>query len=87
MSILKSILYTEKESKIVLFYANSGEETIIFKDKLEELEKKYPGQFKLVHILSKPSENWAGLRGRIDKERLKDLLKEYSLAETQETDI
>jgi ring-1,2-phenylacetyl-CoA epoxidase subunit PaaE len=67
-SMLKSILVHEEKSKVILFYGNRNEDSIIFKQELEELTKKYPDRFNLIHVLSKPNKNWDGFRGRITKE-------------------
>lgn len=77
MSLIKSALAIEPKSNIILFYSNRDENSIIFKQQLEYLEKKYYDRFKIVHILSKASESWFGLRGRIDKNRALSLIKDY----------
>ena len=51
-SIAKSILAKEPKSKILLIYANQNKENIIFFTHLNELEKKYPNQLFVEHILS-----------------------------------
>jgi ring-1,2-phenylacetyl-CoA epoxidase subunit PaaE len=54
MSIAKTALEKEPQSTIFLFYGNQDEESIIFKDELAELEKRYEGQFFVTHILQNP---------------------------------
>lgn len=67
MSIAKSILAFEPKSTISLIYGNKSMNTIIFKDKIEEMQKKYGERFNLVHVLSRAEEDWIGYKGRIDK--------------------
>jgi ring-1,2-phenylacetyl-CoA epoxidase subunit PaaE len=67
MSIIKSILKMEPESRITLVYGNRSEESIIFKDKIEELEYQYRERLKVHHILSRPSAYWVGQVGRISQ--------------------
>ncbi len=89
MSIIKSILEKEPQSTVFLFYGNRSEESIIFKEKLHQLEKKYSGQLIVEHILSKPkkekasglssifkkvSYSWNGKIGRIDTKTTKQFL-------------
>ncbi len=89
MSIIKAILEKEPQSTVFLLYGNRNEESIIFKEKLNELEKKYSGQLIVEHILSKPKKekssgfgsifkkatyNWNGKIGRIDKKNTKRFL-------------
>ena len=54
-SILKSILTKEKDSKILLIYANQTVESIIFYHEILTLESEYPNNLTVEHIIS--SEN------------------------------
>ncbi|WP_248722687.1 ferredoxin--NADP reductase [Seonamhaeicola sp. ML3] len=51
-SIVKSILTEEKDSKVLLVYANQNIESIIFHDEIKALEKDYPENFAVEHIVS-----------------------------------
>jgi len=51
-SIVKSVLTEEKDSKVLLVYANQSMESIIFHDEIKALEKKYPDHFAVEHIIS-----------------------------------
>lgn len=92
MSILKTILEQEPKSSIYLLYGNRDEDNIIFKEELNALEKRYVGQFKVVHTLSQPKRekakglgslfskgkiSWEGKVGRISANMINDFLKEY----------
>lgn len=77
ISLIKSALTIEPRSNIVLFYANRDENSIIFKQQLDYLEKKYYDRFKIVHILSRASDSYFGLRGRINKNKAFSLIKDY----------
>lgn len=69
-SIIKTILSIEKQSKVILVYANSNEDSIIFRDSLIELKEKNEDRLTIIHQLSKPINN--GLEytvGRINKQR------------------
>lgn len=74
MSIMKSVLDFEGGSKLTLIYANRDEASIIYKAQLDEMERVYQGRFKVIDVLSQPSETWAGQRGRLDADKLGDLL-------------
>jgi ring-1,2-phenylacetyl-CoA epoxidase subunit PaaE len=67
MSILKSVLPVEQGSKVYLVYGSRDEENIIFKKQLAELELKYEGRFKVLHVLTKPSYTWTGYKTRINQ--------------------
>lgn len=86
MSHLQSVLKYEKKSKVILFYGNHDEKSIIFYDKLNRLKEENPGRFFIEHSLSNPSANWEGLRGRIDRKRADELLSKYSNDVHQETE-
>lgn len=53
MSIIKSVLYVEKQSSITLFYANRNEESSIFKNELEQLAANN-ANLKLVLVYDAP---------------------------------
>jgi ring-1,2-phenylacetyl-CoA epoxidase subunit PaaE len=67
MSIIKTILPVEQNSKIFLVYGSRSEEEIIFKNQLNALEQEYKGRFKVIHVLSKPSYSWHGYKTRINQ--------------------
>lgn len=63
MSILKTILATEPQSRISLIYGNRDEEAIIFKRELDALTDAHPDRLRIIHILSDPSPTWIGMKG------------------------
>jgi ring-1,2-phenylacetyl-CoA epoxidase subunit PaaE len=76
MSILKSVLFAEPDSVVTLWFCNRDEDNIIFADELETLEEKYPDRLTVVHSLTKPSENWKGAVGRLDTDRIYELVSD-----------
>lgn len=52
MSILRAVLFNEPKSEVVLFYANSSKEDIIFSEKLLKLERIFPKRLKVFHFIS-----------------------------------
>ena len=54
MSILKTVLEKEPKSTLFLFYGNKDENSIIFKEELDQLSSRYNGQLIVDHILSDP---------------------------------
>lgn len=76
MSIAKSILKMEQNSRITLIYGNRSEDSIIFKQKIEELETQYGKRFGVHHLLSRPTDTWVGHKGRISQGMAIRLMKE-----------
>ena len=92
MSILRSVLEEEPKSEVILFYGNRDEDNIIFKEQLDELERKYAGQLTVEHTLSQPKKystgglkglfkrshtKWEGAKGRIDRSALVEFLRRH----------
>ncbi len=77
LSMTKSLLRTRPDSYISLIYANVNEKSIIFKNELEQIEREYPKQLSVIHVLEIPEENWAGRRGMLAAETLDELLDEF----------
>ncbi len=84
-SIIKTVLEEEPMSFIYLLYGNRSEDSILFKEGLDELEQRYAEQLKVVHVLSQPrrekgkgmlgmfskgAATWDGRTGRIDAKHI-----------------
>ena len=76
MSIAKSALKMEPKTKVSLLYGNRTPESIIFWEKLLELERDYKDRFQVTHILSQPPKDWTLERGRIHQANATLFLKE-----------
>lgn len=91
MSILKTILEKEPMSTVFLLYGSRNEESIIFKEELDQLAKRYEGQLFVEYILSQPKKQkeggfgglfkrttyqWQGQVGRIDSKVIGRFLSE-----------
>ncbi|MEO0471168.1 MAG: 2Fe-2S iron-sulfur cluster-binding protein [Bacteroidota bacterium] len=81
MSILRSTLAEEPSSKVSLWYGNRQEEQIIFAEELQELGKRYGPRLTVVHQLSQASDTWEGYRGRLDMERVYQLILELFMVD------
>lgn len=71
MSMLRHIRDTRSNRSVTLLYANTCESDIVFRDELAEMERDGTAGLKVVHVLSKPSNEWKGERGRLDEEKIK----------------
>lgn len=70
MSITKSLLKQEPESIISLIYCNRDIDSVIFKEKLEQLQNDYEGRFHVIHILDDAPMNWQGHSGLLNHDML-----------------
>ncbi|KAK2850713.1 NADH-cytochrome b5 reductase [Arthroderma sp. PD_2] len=59
------------KTQVTLIYGNVGEEDILLRRELEQLENTYPRRFKALYLLDKPTEGWTGGKGYVTKELIK----------------
>jgi ferredoxin-NADP reductase len=76
-SILRFMADTGTALPVTLIYGNSNEETITFRDDLEETARRLPS-LELVHVLSAPTRSWEGRRGHIDAELVRSVVTDPS---------
>jgi len=87
MSLIKTIVEKEPKSAVHLYYGNSDEENVIFKDELDALTVKYAGQLTIRHIISDPiktksgffskaKSSWNGWTGYPNQENISKFLDE-----------
>lgn len=70
MGMLRHMRDTKSTIPVVLLYGNRQEKGIVFKTELAEIEKGGHPVLGVVHVLSKPDENWNGETGYIDREKI-----------------
>ncbi|WNJ16486.1 ferredoxin--NADP reductase [Pontibacter sp. G13] len=75
-SILRTVLAHEPESKVTLWYGSRNEDSIIFADELVELGQTYGERLHVLHSLSQPTAEWKGYKGRLDADRIYDLVSD-----------
>jgi ring-1,2-phenylacetyl-CoA epoxidase subunit PaaE len=69
ISLLKTILASEPQSRCTLVFGNKSKNSIMFKEALEALKDKYIDRFRLYHVLSREKSDAAINYGRIDREK------------------
>lgn len=82
MSLIKTILITEKNSEVVLLYGNKNRNSIIFKSQLENLKNKYIDRFSMYHILSREQTDAEIFSGRINADKINYFLDHLINAKT-----
>ncbi|MEX1003342.1 MAG: 2Fe-2S iron-sulfur cluster-binding protein [Crocinitomicaceae bacterium] len=68
LSMIKSLLEKEDNSKVFLYYGNRSKEETIFRNQLDQLAEKYDN-FKLHYILSRENTSHPMTSGRIDADK------------------
>lgn len=78
MSILKSVLYVEKKSKITLVYANKNETSTIFKSEIENIAASN-SNLQVVYVFEQPENKISDLQtGIITSDKAKALLENFN---------
>lgn len=73
-ALLKQALTAETESHITLIYASRSTRHTLFWRDIGHWEARYPHRLKVIHIHSQPTDDWNGIRGRINNTRLEQLV-------------
>lgn len=77
MSIIKTTLLTEPNSRFTLFYGNRASSSVIFKDELTDLKDMYMGRLQLAYVMSREQQDIDLFNGRITKEKTEQLLRHW----------
>lgn len=78
-ALLARILLTEGDNtQIRVLDANKMEADILLRGQLDEFVGKSNGQLKVTYVLSHPSDGWAGKKGHVDAQLIKQSLFEPS---------
>ena len=77
LSIVKTTLAAEPNSRFTLVYGNRASGTVMFKEELAALKDTYLGRFNLVHVLSREAQDIELLHGRIDRAKADALLAKW----------
>ncbi|MEM7043327.1 MAG: 2Fe-2S iron-sulfur cluster-binding protein [Pseudomonadota bacterium] len=70
MSIVRSVLAGEPESRVTLLYANRTSDSIMFRSALDDLKDRHLQRFSLAHVLDEEHQEVELLNGRLDAEKL-----------------
>ncbi len=78
LSIIKTVLFAEPQSTLVLLYGNRDEASVIFKNELEKLASENSERLKIVHVLEHSADaEGALLRGIMTPEKVKVLVENF----------
>lgn len=74
MSIARSVLSQSDEATFDLVYANKSAMDVMFAEEIGDLKDKFPTRFAVHHVLSREQRVSPLMSGRIDEEKLNELL-------------
>ncbi len=69
VSILKSVLLSEPESRFTLVYGNKNRHSVIFRETIEGLKNRFMQRVRVFHVLSREYVDVPLFNGRIDGEK------------------
>ncbi len=87
MSIARTVLASEPQTRMHLLYGNRSQEDIIFHAALRDLQGRHARRMTLTHVLEQPPKGWKGKTGRLDRAMFATLLDEMGVAITDITDL
>lgn len=77
LSILRSVLAREPNSRFTLVYANRAVNTIMFREEIEDLKNQHLGRFSVIHVLETDAQDIELFTGRVDAEKCAALFKAW----------
>ncbi len=77
MSLARTALATEPESRFTLVYGNRATPSVIFREALEDLKNTYMGRFNLIHVMSRERTDIELFHGRIDADKCHALFQHW----------
>ena len=77
LSMIKSILETEPQSRFVLFYGNRKQATTMFIEDLYALKNRYPERLQLHFVFSREEQEFPIAAGRLDADNVRELYAHF----------
>lgn len=77
MSIIKTVLHAEPNSRCTLIYGNRNAASIIFKNELDELAAAHPGRLSIIYSIDQPEAGWNGLTRMLSADTIKQLITQH----------
>jgi len=74
LSIAKSVLENELHSEITLVYGNRSFSSVMFRNELSKLKDKYTSRLSIIYLMSRETQNFDLLNGRLDATKLNELV-------------
>lgn len=82
LSIAKTVLAREPESRFFLLYGNRTTQSIMFRETLEDLKDRFLERLSVTHVLSREAQDTDVLSGRIDGEKVRLFMRAIVSSDT-----
>jgi len=77
LSMIKSILVQEPNSRFILFYGNRKQSTTMFIEDLYALKNLYPERLQLNFVFSQEEQEFETMVGRLDSDKVRELYSHF----------
>ncbi|PWJ57228.1 ring-1,2-phenylacetyl-CoA epoxidase subunit PaaE [Dyadobacter jejuensis] len=74
-SILKHALVSMPHQHILMISASRNEKVSLFSKAINQLAIQYPARLRFIEVHSQPTDDWQGLRGRLNNSRIQALME------------
>ncbi len=74
ISLIRTALKAEPDSRFTLFYGNRDSNSVIFLEALAALKNRYMGRFELYHFLAEEEQDIELFNGMLSRERLEEAI-------------
>ena len=74
ISLIKTALITEPDSRFTLFYGNRDSQSVIFLEELARLKNRFMGRLEIHHFLAEESEDIELFNGMLDRAKCDEVL-------------
>lgn len=75
LSIVAAVLEGEPGAEVTLVYANRTQRSVMFLDEVHDLKDRFPERFRIIHVLSRETQDVELFSGRLDGDRLRRILE------------
>jgi len=77
LSIVKTTLLAEPDSRFTIVYGNRASSSVIFRDELTDLKDQYMGRLRLVYVMSREQQDIELFNGRITEDKCSQFLQHW----------
>lgn len=74
ISIIKTVLLQEPNSKCTLIYGNRNSQSIIFKQELDQLQVSNANRLNIIYSIDTPEASWTSITGLLAADKISELI-------------